>query len=166
LLGRNDKTGAHRIQFDVAENGPDSVAGQRARVESRLPEVTAAGTHATIEALRIVGLGASHGSRQRIMLPGNGEHVYVIRHETPTEDLQSFECGVMVEELQVLSPVFVREENRLAIVPACGDVKCGVRLDEASFACHTALVPDWTEDSRIKRPSVPISSSRIKKDDE
>ena len=87
MLGRGDKIGARRFQFDVAENRPDSVTGQWARVEAGLPEVTAAGTHATIEALRIVGLGASHGSRQSSTLPGNGEQVYVIRHETQTEDL-------------------------------------------------------------------------------
>ncbi len=142
MLGRRDKTGAYRIQFDVAENRPDRVTSQRARVESRLPEMAAAGTRATIETLRIIGLGASHGSRQRSTLPWNGEQVYVIRHETPTEDLHSFECGVMVEEFQILTPVFVREEYRLAIVPACGDVECGVSLDESSFAGHTALVPE------------------------
>ncbi len=79
--------------------------------------MTAAGTHATIEALRIVGLGASHGSRRSSTLPGNGEQGYVIRHQTPTEDLQAFHCGVMAPEFQLLSPVFVREENRLAIIP-------------------------------------------------
>ena len=48
---------------------------------------------------------------------------------------------MMAQEFQLLSPVFVREENRLAIIPTCGDVKCGVSLDEPGFACHTALVP-------------------------
>lgn len=60
-------------------------------------------------------------------------------HQTPTEDLQAFQCGVMAQEFQLLSPVFVRKENRLAIIPTRGDVKCGVSLDEPGFACHTTL---------------------------
>jgi hypothetical protein len=67
----------------------------------------------------------------------------------------------MVEELQVLSPVFVREENRLAIIPASGGVECGVSFDDSSFAGHTALVPDWLEDSRTKRLSVPFPLAKI-----
>ncbi|MGA7412864.1 MAG: hypothetical protein WBW33_20480 [Bryobacteraceae bacterium] len=69
MLGLGDKLVAHGIQFDVAQNRPDGVAGDRARVEAGLPEVTTAGTDAAIETLRIVGLGPSHGPRQGGTLP-------------------------------------------------------------------------------------------------
>jgi hypothetical protein len=55
----------------------------------------------------------------------------MIRHETPTEDLQAFQCGVMAEEFQVLSPVFVREENCLAIIPTCGIRGQGINCSTA-----------------------------------
>jgi len=96
------------------------IPSQRARNETVLPQVAAAAAE-TVVSLGVSRVRSLHRSRQCFFPLGQRHQVDMIRHQTVAENAQAIAQAVFAESGQIESPVFVCQEDILAVVAPLGD---------------------------------------------
>jgi hypothetical protein len=72
--------------------------------------------------------------RQRFRGPRNHDKMYVIGHQTPSEDAEVMAAGVSAKYLDVADTVLIGEEDVLPIIASLRDVMRYAREDESGSA--------------------------------
>ena len=89
-----------------------------------------------IEVLGITGMDSPDETRQRGFLLGHNDQMDMVGHPTPAQQLGPTGGEVKQQELLVAAPVFVSQEDLLAVIAAMGDVMRHTRRHHPRLAGH------------------------------
>ena len=88
-------------------------------------------------------MDAPHEPRQRVFPTRNNDQMDVVRHPAPAEQLGLARLEMERKQLLVAAPVFVGQEDVLAVVAAVGDVMRHARRDHPRLAGHRIVGCDY-----------------------
>jgi len=91
---------------------------------------------ASVEGLRIARMDLHDEPGEGIRQPRHGDEMDVIVHPAPTEEVDGTGGELGSQEVLVAAPVFVGQEDLLAIIAAMGDVMRDVDRDHPRLAGH------------------------------
>jgi hypothetical protein len=110
---------------------------QSAAIETASPHRTVAAA-ASVEVLGVGRVDTANEPRQRVLRLRNDDEVDVVRHPAPAEQLGLAGSEMESQELLVAAPVFVRQEDVLAVIAALGDVMRYANRHHSRWAGHQA----------------------------
>src|SRR5271165_4093682 len=93
-----------RVPLDVAQSDPKMPLVEWAGVEAVLPQM-ACPVPARIEIQRVAAVGTPQSDRQRVWFIGNGHQVYVIFHQTISQNASTCLSRVGREAFEIRAPV-------------------------------------------------------------
>ncbi len=142
-LSTVDDTRSNRIQFHIADCGPEIFVVEGGRKIPPLPEMTTPGSQ-SIDALRMAHVQRPHYAFERVCRFRHHDQVNVIRHQAIGEHLESVQCGVFTQPAEIRLSVDVARENCAAPIPALSNVEWNARPDESGNPRHSGSLPAAT----------------------
>ena len=112
---------ANRIKLDIPHRQPEMRLVQRARIESPLPEMSAALVK-PVDVLRVAEVRSAYGLGQRILGLWYRYNMDVIAHEAIADDVQAVLPGLIAEQLQIYMPIIIDKEYILTIISPLRDM--------------------------------------------
>ena len=112
---------------------------------------------APVEVLRVAGMDAAYEPRQRVLATRHDDEMDVVGHPAPAEQFGLARREMESEQVLVAAPVFVGQEDVVAIVAAMGDVMRYVHRHHPRDAGHGCVSAATLARTRFVKGSVPFA---------